>query len=124
MAGRAADGRPRHRAARAAATCARYRRSHRGLRAGGPARAADRWLAPEIDTAVELITTGAIVAAAESVTGSLINDAELRALALREQLPTKRTSNMEGARPVRAARGADRTLMGHRGPATHADEQS
>ena len=39
--------------------------------AGGQAPGADRWLAPEIDTAVKLITTGAVVAAAESVTGTL-----------------------------------------------------
>jgi histidine ammonia-lyase len=39
--------------------------------AGTPAPGADRWLAPEIDIAVELITTGAVVAAAESVSGPL-----------------------------------------------------
>ena len=39
--------------------------------AGSPAPGADRWLAPEIDIAVELITNGAVIAAAESVTGSL-----------------------------------------------------
>jgi histidine ammonia-lyase len=37
--------------------------------AGGPPPGADRWFAPEIDIAVELITTGAVVTAAESVTG-------------------------------------------------------
>jgi histidine ammonia-lyase len=39
--------------------------------AGGPPPSEDRWLAPEIDIAVELITSGAVVAAAESVTGPL-----------------------------------------------------
>jgi histidine ammonia-lyase len=39
--------------------------------AGGPPPGEDRWLAPEIDIAVELITTGAVVAAAESVIGPL-----------------------------------------------------
>jgi histidine ammonia-lyase len=39
--------------------------------AGSPSPGADRWLAPEIDIAVELITTGAVVAAAESVSGPL-----------------------------------------------------
>jgi histidine ammonia-lyase len=38
---------------------------------GAPAPGSDRWLAPEIDTAVELISTGAVVAAAESVAGRL-----------------------------------------------------
>jgi histidine ammonia-lyase len=38
---------------------------------GAPAAGADRWLAPEIEFAVELVTTGAVVAAVESVTGSL-----------------------------------------------------
>ena len=43
-----------------------------GLRtAGSSGPGADRWLAPEIDIAVELITTGAVVAAAESVSGPL-----------------------------------------------------
>jgi histidine ammonia-lyase len=42
------------------------------LRAGGVAGPGpDRWLAPEIDVAVQLITSGAAVAAAESVTGPL-----------------------------------------------------
>ena len=39
--------------------------------AGAPAPDADRWLAPEIDIAVELVATGAAVAAVESVTGPL-----------------------------------------------------
>jgi histidine ammonia-lyase len=39
--------------------------------AGSSGPGADRWLAPEIDIAVELITTGAVVAAAESVSGPL-----------------------------------------------------
>jgi histidine ammonia-lyase len=39
--------------------------------AGAPGAGADRWLAPEIDVAVELVTNGSIVAAAESVTGRL-----------------------------------------------------
>jgi histidine ammonia-lyase len=39
--------------------------------AGAPAPGSDRWLAPEIDLAVELIRTGAVVAAAESVAGTL-----------------------------------------------------
>jgi histidine ammonia-lyase len=39
--------------------------------AGAPAAGADRWLAPEIEFAVELVTTGAVVAAVESVTGAL-----------------------------------------------------
>jgi histidine ammonia-lyase len=39
--------------------------------AGAPAPGSDRWLAPEIDLAVELIRTGAVVAAAESVAGPL-----------------------------------------------------
>jgi histidine ammonia-lyase len=39
--------------------------------AGAPAPGSDRWLAPEIDTAVELISTGAVVTAAESVVGGL-----------------------------------------------------
>src|SRR5215203_5862184 len=39
--------------------------------AGAPAPGSDRWLAPEIDIAVELVATGAAVAAVESVTGSL-----------------------------------------------------
>jgi histidine ammonia-lyase len=39
--------------------------------AGAPAPGSDRWLAPEIDMAVELISSGAIAAAAESVTGRL-----------------------------------------------------
>jgi histidine ammonia-lyase len=38
---------------------------------GAPPPGRDRWLAPEIDIAVELIASGAAVAAAESVTGSL-----------------------------------------------------
>jgi histidine ammonia-lyase len=39
--------------------------------AGAPAPDTDRWLAPEIDIAVELVASGAVVAAVESVTGSL-----------------------------------------------------
>jgi histidine ammonia-lyase len=39
--------------------------------AGAPAPGSDRWLAPEIDVAVELIRIGAVVAAAESVAGTL-----------------------------------------------------
>jgi histidine ammonia-lyase len=39
--------------------------------AGSPAPGTDRWLAPEIDIAAELVSTGAAVAAAESVTGTL-----------------------------------------------------
>jgi histidine ammonia-lyase len=39
--------------------------------AGAPAPGSDRWLAPEIDIAVELIKAGAVVAATESVTGHL-----------------------------------------------------
>jgi histidine ammonia-lyase len=39
--------------------------------AGAPAPGSDRWLAPEIDTAVELISAGAVVTAAESVVGRL-----------------------------------------------------
>jgi histidine ammonia-lyase len=39
--------------------------------AGAPAPGSDRWLAPEIDLAVDLIRTGVVVAAAESVAGPL-----------------------------------------------------
>ena len=39
--------------------------------AGAPGPGPDRWLAPEIDIAVELITSGTAVAAAESVVGQL-----------------------------------------------------
>jgi histidine ammonia-lyase len=39
--------------------------------AGAPAPDTDRWLAPEIDIAVDLVATGAVIAAVESVTGSL-----------------------------------------------------
>jgi histidine ammonia-lyase len=39
--------------------------------AGAPAPGSDRWLAPEIDLAVELIRAGAVLAAAESVAGPL-----------------------------------------------------
>jgi histidine ammonia-lyase len=39
--------------------------------AGAPAPGSDRWLAPEIDIAVELVCSGAVVAAVESVTGTL-----------------------------------------------------
>jgi histidine ammonia-lyase len=39
--------------------------------AGAPGAGTDRWLAPEIDLAVELVTNGSVVAAAESVTGRL-----------------------------------------------------
>jgi histidine ammonia-lyase len=42
------------------------------LRAAGvPAPGADRWLAPEIEFAVELVASGTVVAAVETVTGSL-----------------------------------------------------
>jgi histidine ammonia-lyase len=37
--------------------------------AGAPAPGTDRWLAPEIDIAVDLVATGSVVAAVESVTG-------------------------------------------------------
>jgi histidine ammonia-lyase len=39
--------------------------------AGASAAGADRWLAPEIELAVELVTNGVVIAAVESVTGSL-----------------------------------------------------
>jgi histidine ammonia-lyase len=39
--------------------------------AGAPAPGPDRWLAPEIETAVRLVATGAAVSAAEAVTGPL-----------------------------------------------------
>ncbi len=39
--------------------------------AGAPPPGPDRWLAPEIETAVQFVAGGAAVAAAESVTGSL-----------------------------------------------------
>ena len=39
--------------------------------AGAPAPGPDRWLAPEIETAVALVASGGAVAAAESVTGPL-----------------------------------------------------
>jgi histidine ammonia-lyase len=39
--------------------------------AGSPAPGEDRWLAPEIDVAVEHVASGVVVAAAESVTGPL-----------------------------------------------------
>jgi histidine ammonia-lyase len=39
--------------------------------AGAPAPDTDRWLAPEIDIAVGLVATGAVVDAVESVTGTL-----------------------------------------------------
>jgi histidine ammonia-lyase len=39
--------------------------------AGAPAPSSDRWLAPEIDLALDLIRTGAVVAAAESAAGAL-----------------------------------------------------
>jgi histidine ammonia-lyase len=39
--------------------------------AGAPPPGADRWLAPEIEFAVELVTSGAVVSAVESVTGPL-----------------------------------------------------
>jgi histidine ammonia-lyase len=39
--------------------------------AGAPASGTDRWLAPEIEIVVELVASGAAVAAVESVTGSL-----------------------------------------------------
>jgi histidine ammonia-lyase len=44
----------------------------RALReAGAPAPGPDRFLAPEIETAVQLVATGAAVTAAEAVTGPL-----------------------------------------------------
>jgi histidine ammonia-lyase len=39
--------------------------------AGAPAPDSDRWLAPEIDIAVELVASGAVITAAESVAGHL-----------------------------------------------------
>ena len=39
--------------------------------AGAPAPGPDRWLAPEIEIAVQLVASGGVVAAAESVTGPL-----------------------------------------------------
>jgi histidine ammonia-lyase len=39
--------------------------------AGAPAPGADRWLAPEIEFAVQLVTNGGVVTAVESVTGAL-----------------------------------------------------
>ncbi|HEX7209816.1 MAG TPA: histidine ammonia-lyase [Propionibacteriaceae bacterium] len=39
--------------------------------AGAPAPDTDRWLAPEIDIAVDLVATGAVIAVVESVTGPL-----------------------------------------------------
>jgi histidine ammonia-lyase len=39
--------------------------------AGAPGPGPDRWLAPEIELAVQVITGGAAVAAAESVVGPL-----------------------------------------------------
>jgi histidine ammonia-lyase len=39
--------------------------------AGAPAPGTDRFLAPEIETAFQLVASGAAVAAAESVTGPL-----------------------------------------------------
>jgi histidine ammonia-lyase len=39
--------------------------------AGAPGSGTDRWLAPEIEIAVELVANGAIVAALESVTGPI-----------------------------------------------------
>ena len=39
--------------------------------AGAPGPGPDRWLAPEIETAVRLVASGAAVAAAETVTGPL-----------------------------------------------------
>ena len=39
--------------------------------AGAPAPGPDRWLAPEIETAVQLVASGGVVTAAESVTGPL-----------------------------------------------------
>jgi histidine ammonia-lyase len=38
---------------------------------GAPPVGTDRWLAPEIDVAVRLVASGAVVAAVESVTGTL-----------------------------------------------------
>jgi histidine ammonia-lyase len=40
-------------------------------KAGAPPPGADRWLTPEIEVAVGLINSGAVVAAAESVVGTL-----------------------------------------------------
>lgn len=39
--------------------------------AGAPAPGPDRWLAPEIETAVTFVSTGGAVAAAEAITGPL-----------------------------------------------------
>ena len=39
--------------------------------AGAPAPGTDRFLAPEIETAVQLVSSGAVVTAAEAVTGPL-----------------------------------------------------
>jgi histidine ammonia-lyase len=39
--------------------------------AGVPGPGPDRWLSPEIDDAVALVTAGGVVAAAESVIGPL-----------------------------------------------------
>ena len=39
--------------------------------AGAPGPGPDRWLAPEIEVAVQLVAGGGVVAAAESVTGPL-----------------------------------------------------
>ena len=39
--------------------------------AAAPAPGPDRWLAPEIEIAVQLVAGGGVVAAAEAVTGSL-----------------------------------------------------
>jgi histidine ammonia-lyase len=44
----------------------------RALRdAGAPAPGPDRFLAPEIETAVQLVASGGVLAAAESITGPL-----------------------------------------------------
>ena len=39
--------------------------------AGAPGPGADRWLAPEIETAVQLVGNGQLITAVEAVTGSL-----------------------------------------------------
>ena len=69
---RAADRGPRARAARPADAVARHRRGRRALRASGiEGPGPDRYLAPEIEAAVELVQSGAVLAAAESVIGEL-----------------------------------------------------
>ena len=65
--------------------------------AGAPAPGPDRWLAPEIEIAVQLVADGRLVAAVEAVTGKL------------NSRKTKELVIMEGARPVRAPRGSTLT---------------